>query len=137
MTKNYALPLVATLFIMGSSANATAMGEASYHLRLAVPVVCTVKHSPSIAVDGAGYHLGDLQEFCNSARGYILTVNYAPGSLKGAVIAVGEERVTLDGSGQTIITRSTMPHARSRGIFAQPGSGGFDTDRLDFNIEAL
>jgi hypothetical protein len=69
--------------------------------------------------------------------GYALVVNYAPGTMKGAVVAVGEERVVLDGSGRAVIGQT--PRVRASAIAKSspsPGAAGFDTDRLDFNIEA-
>ncbi|WP_253190369.1 hypothetical protein [Sphingomonas sp. LM7] len=105
-------------------------------MRLTVPLVCTVSHQSAISAAGTGYRLGALREFCNAPSGYALVVNYAPGSMKGAVVAVGEERVVLDGSGRAVISQTPGPRIRDREVFAEPGAAGFDTDRLEFNIEA-
>jgi hypothetical protein len=124
------------LLLCGSAASAESIATSTINLRLTVPVVCTVSHQSAISSAGAGYRLGELREFCNAPGGYALVVNYAPGSMKGAVVAVGEERVVLDGSGRAVISHVQGPRIRDREVFAEPGAAGFDTDRLEFNLEA-
>jgi hypothetical protein len=131
-TKMLILPLVA----LASAAGAEPAATGSFHLRVQVPVACTVEHQAAVTPAGAGFRLGNLHEFCNAPQGYSLVVNYAPGSLKGAMIAVGNERITLDGSGRGVVSRSQGPRVRDREVYAQPGAGGFDTDKLDFHLEA-
>lgn len=121
------------LALMPSCALAASVG---YELRLVVPVYCTVKHQ------GTGYgasangavSLGTFREYCNSPRGYDLIVTYTPGALKGTKIIAGEEQITLDGSGRSILSRASGPRLRERVIAAVPGSNGFDTDRLELSI---
>lgn len=125
-----------TLLLAGSAASAQSIANGSLRLQLTVPLVCTVSHQAAISAAGSGYMLGDLREFCNSPSGYLLTVNYMPGSLKGAVVSVGDQRVLLDGSGQAVISHEAGPRIRNRAIFAEPGPQGFDTDRIEFNIQA-
>lgn len=130
------LPLLA-LFAPSSTASATSSASGSYAVRLSVPVICTLSHEAAPAtLAGEGYALGELKEYCNAPGGYAVTVNYVPGSLRGAVIAVGDDRVTLDGSGRTTISRAPGPRIRDRALMAIPGPAGFDTDRLDFRITA-
>lgn len=131
------LPILA-LLSAGAPAGASPEASGSYQLRLSVPVLCTLKHEPgsAVPVGGGGYALGDLQEYCNAPGGYQVMVNYTPGSMRGALISVGEERVILDGSGQTIVSNVPGPRIRDRQIVAVPGPTGFDTDRLDFTIAA-
>lgn len=126
------------LLLCGSAAGAesSGTGTGTFALRLTVPLVCTVSHQSAISPAGAGYRLGELREFCNAPGGYALVVNYAPGSMKGAVVSVGEERVVLDGSGRAVVSQSMGPRVRAREVFAEPGAAGFDTDRLEFNLEA-
>lgn len=124
------------LLLCGSAASAESIGTATLTLRLTVPLVCTVNHQSAISQAGTGYRLGELREFCNAPSGYTLVVRYAPGSMNGAVVAVGEERVVLDGSGRAVISHTAGPRIRAREVFAEPGATGFDTDRLEFNIEA-
>ncbi|MGN6620049.1 MAG: hypothetical protein ACTHKR_03175 [Sphingomonas sp.] len=131
------LPLVA-LLCTASNATASADASASYTVRAVVPVICTLSHPAAAPTPlDHGYALGDLKEYCNAPSGYAVTVNYAPGSLRGAVIAVGDERVMLDGSGSTTISRAPGPRIRDRTLVAIPGPSGFDTDRLNFQITAV
>lgn len=130
------IPAALLLLLTGSAASAQSVASGDFQLRVVVPVICTVRHHTAIAASGDGYTLGDLQEYCNAPNGYMLAVDYAPGSLKGAVVAVGESRVVLDGSGHTVISRERGPRILDREIFAAPGPKGFDTDRLQFNIQA-
>ncbi len=127
---------VLVLFLAGSAAGAQSVSTSSFQLQVAVPVICTVSHHAAISATGDGYLLGNLQEYCNSPRGYNLAVDYAPGSMRGAVVSVGDERIVLDGSGHNVISRATGPRIRDREIFSAPGPQGFDTDHLDFRVEA-
>lgn len=130
------LPLLA-LLIPTATANATSQATGSYRVRLTVPVICTLSHDAAAATPaGDGYALGELKEYCNAPGGYAVTVNYAPGSLRGAIIEVGDDRVMLDGSGSTTISRAPGPRIRDRALMAIPGPAGFDTDRLNFRITA-
>jgi hypothetical protein len=132
------LPKLSAAFLLlcGSAASAESVATGTFTVRLTVPVICTVSHQSAISAAGTGYRLGELREYCNAPSGYALVVNYAPGSMKGAVVAVGEERVVLDGSGRAVIGRAQGPRIRDREVFAEPGAAGFDTDRLEFNLEA-
>ncbi|HVJ03772.1 MAG TPA: hypothetical protein VM662_16455, partial [Sphingomonas sp.] len=58
-----------------------------------------------------------------------------PGSMKGAVVMVGDEKVVLDGSGHSVVSRAPGPRIRDRDVFAVPGPQGFDTDHLDFYVQ--
>lgn len=124
------------LLLCGSAASAESIGSSTFTVRATVPLICTVSHQSAISAAGAGYRLGALREFCNSPNGYSLVVTYTPGSMKGAVVAVGEERVVLDGSGRAVVSQAAGPRIRDREVFAEPGAAGFDTDRLEFNVEA-
>jgi hypothetical protein len=135
--RSAAASLAIAMLCPASIANASVESSGSYLVRAYVPVVCTLTHAigPVAPLD-QGYALGELKEYCNAPSGYSISVNYAPGSLRGAVIAVGDERVTLDGSGNTIVSRAPGPRIRDRAIVAIPGPSGFDTDRLNFQITA-
>lgn len=118
-----------------SPAEAGSESTASYTVELQVPVICNIRYRASpTAQQGDGYELGDLREFCNAPTGYALTVDYAPGSMRGAVLSVGSDRVVLDGSGTTTVSRMPGPAIRDRTIVATPGPAGFDTDMLNFHI---
>ena len=126
----------AALVIVPSAAPAASMG---FDLHLIVPVQCSVNHqSPgSDAFSGGAFALGTFREYCNAAQGYQLIVRYAPGSLRGASVSAGGDTVVLDGSGSTVLSRTTGPRVRQRAIFITPGEHGFDTDRLTVDIEPL
>jgi hypothetical protein len=125
------------LLCCGSAAGAESVSQGSVALHLSVPLVCTVSHAASLTPSGSGYRLGDLREFCNAANGYALTLDYKPGTMKNAVVVLEGERVVLDGSGHTVVSRATGPRSRTRAIYAEAGPQGFDTDRLMFNIQPL
>lgn len=128
------IPVFAMLCI-SQPAGASSQASIGYNLEVNVPVICSLKHQPGIAASvGGGYELGELIEYCNAPDGYTVTVNYAPGSMRGAVVSVGEESVTLDGSGTAVVSRAAGPRIRDRTIVAVPGPAGFDTSRLDFDI---
>lgn len=124
---------VLALAIVPSAAPAASMG---YNLHLVVPVFCSVKLNGEGAggFSGSAYSLGTFREYCNAAQGYQLVVRYAPGSLRGARISAGNDNVTLDGSGSTILSQATGPRVRQRSLFITPGEQGFDTDRLTVDI---
>jgi hypothetical protein len=101
-----------------------------------IPVICTINHVGTPAADSANaVNLGSLREYCNAPGGYALVVNYAPGTMRGARITAGENQIVLDGSGQTVVGRSTRPRIREISLTATPGENGFDTDRLEFRLD--
>jgi len=134
--KAFSKASVIILLLAGSAASAQSVATSSFRLQLSVPVICTVSHRASLSVAGDGYMLGGLREYCNSPNGYSLVVDYAPGSMRGAVVSVGDERVTLDGSGHTVISHAPGPRNVDREIYAAPGPLGFDTDHLEFSVQA-
>lgn len=131
-----ALPLIALMSASGP-AGASSEASAGYLVRVSVPVICQLHHEPGlVAGAGGSYGLGELQEYCNAPGGYQVMVNYTPGSMRGAVVGVGDEHVTLDGSGTALVSRAPGPRIRERAIAVTPGANGFDTDRLNFDIVA-
>jgi hypothetical protein len=110
--------------------------SASFSLRLTVGVNCTVQHQPSGygAPTEDGVSLGELREYCNAPTGYQLAVSYAPGSLRGATVRVGNDEVVLTGSGNAILSRVPGPSMRNRTVSAKPGEAGFDTDVIQFHL---
>lgn len=128
------------LVTAGASAAAPAamVGRMGYQLSVTVPTLCSIKHHPGMMLlSGDEYRLGSLQEYCNAARGYRVNLSYTPGSMRGAVVTVGDDHVVLDGSGSATISVARGPAIRERDLRATPGLAGFDTDRLDFVIETL
>jgi hypothetical protein len=140
MRANFKLGLTASI-LLASSGPASAAAEAggSYTLHLTVPVFCTVKLKPTAAAapDQNVATLGEVDEYCNAATGYKLIVSYAPGTLRGSIVMLGEDRVVLDGSGEAVVSNAAGPRIRSRVLTATPGADGFDTDHLDFRIQPV
>lgn len=132
-----ALTKVAAMLLLasGSAASAQSVASGTFRLQLVVPVICTVQHRPALSAVADGYMLGNLQEYCNAPSGYRVALRYAPGSMRGAVVSLGQERVVLDGSGHAVISQASGPRVREREIFTAPGPQGFDTDRIEFTIE--
>jgi hypothetical protein len=115
----------------------TVAGTGMYVLKLAVPMLCDVRFTAggSAAGTGGSFDLGKLGEFCNDGQGYSVVVNYAPGTLRGAVLQLGTDRVVLDGSGQAVISQSNEARFRTRELVATPGANGFDSSELSFRIQ--
>lgn len=107
-----------------------------FNLSAVVPVQCSVNQQSIGAqqVTGSAISLGTFREYCNAPGGYQLVVRYAPGSLKGARISAGSDAVVLDGSGVSVLSRSTGPRVRERALSMTVGPNGFDTDRLEVDV---
>lgn len=125
-------------------ASAAAMGTGSFILRLTVPVACRVSYTAGgaatliggdAAAPAGAVDLGQIGEFCNDGAGYSVVVDYAPGTLRGAVLQLGSDRVVLDGSGEATISQSQEARIRQRELVATPGANGFDSPELQFNIK--
>ena len=111
MKRSAIAPLL--LFFGGASAGAESLG---YNLRASVPTHCVVEHhATGVGATASGpVALGNIKEFCNSPRGHKLVVQYTPGSLLGAVVVAGEDRVVLNGSGEAILSLASGPTLRTR-----------------------
>lgn len=125
-----------------ATATATAVptspsADTRFLLRATVPVHCEVQQrgggGTAASMDGA-VSLGQFREYCNAPGGYALVVRYAPGSMRGAVLAADGDRIVLNGSGEAVLSRASGPRVRERTITATPGENGFDTDRLSFEL---
>jgi len=132
--------IAAILAASAAPAWATATGSAtgSFELRVRVPMLCRVSYTAGgAAADGANgaVDLGQIGEFCNDGAGYSVVVDYAPGTLRGAVLQLGTDRVVLDGSGKAVISQSPGARIRSRELIATPGANGFDSPALSFQIQ--
>ena len=124
----------AVLASLPVSDNLPQSGSKSVVLSAQVPVVCKVAHSGEITVQGLSYGLGKLLEYCNAPSGFALEVNYTPGSLKGALLQVGENSITLDGSGHNQVMRVAGPKILSQELVTTPGENGFDSNFLTFEV---
>jgi len=130
---------IAALFAASAApawATATSGGTASFLLRLTVPMLCRVSYTAGGGASGANgaVDLGKIGEYCNDGAGYSVVVDYAPGTLRGAVLQLGNDRVVLDGSGEAVISQSPGARIRQRELLATPGANGFDSPQLSFNI---
>jgi hypothetical protein len=131
MKSLYPIAVLAALVPL-TAASAESFG---FNLVYRVPVVCKVDYrAGSGGMAGGGIALGALHEFCNAPNGYELIVNYTAGSMRGAVLIAGDSRVMLDGSGRATVSRSLRPQIRDVQLAAMPGSNGFDTDHLQFQL---
>lgn len=122
------------LLIAPAASNATQ--TKGFQLKLSVPVNCSVNFSQNnvISSDGDNIPLGSFREYCNAASGYQLIVKYTPGTLRGARLLAGNDEITLNGSGEAVLTRSTQPRKRERSISVIPGEDGFNTNQLELYI---
>lgn len=128
---------IAGLALCMGPAQAASSARGSYTLELVVRETCTVRHTPAVMPLGSGaYGLGALKEYCNAPQGYNVLVSYAPGTMKGAIIALGADSVVLNGSGTAVISHAAGPRIADRELVATPGAAGFDTDVLSFQAVA-
>jgi opacity protein-like surface antigen len=135
MVKKLTGVLAATVAVASASA-AIASDSIGFHIRATVPVSCTVGYNPTgISFTDDTVRLGELREYCNAPNGYDLEVRYTPNSLRGVTVNVGNERVTLDGSGFASIRGATGPKIQTRALSVQFGDDGFDTD--EFQVAAI
>jgi len=131
-------PLSAVLLLVtGSSALAAPVASSGTTIRLEVPVVCQLVYRGEVVHQGNHYGLGQLHEYCNSPRGFVVQVEYQPGSLRGAVVLVGNEQITLDGSGRGEIMRSAGPKIATVNLTAIAARDDFDGSSLQFQIVPL
>jgi hypothetical protein len=127
---------LAVTVAVASASTAIASDSIGFHLRAIVPVSCTVGYNPTgISFTEDTVRLGELQESCNAPNGYDLEVRYSPNSLRGVTVNIGNESVTLDGSGFASIRGATGPRIQRRALSVQFGEGGFDTD--EFQVAAV
>ena len=85
-------------------------------LRGHVPVSCHVTGSAAVVdVADATADLGAVREFCNSAAGYDLFLDYAP-QLAGAVVMIDGNAVELGSEGTASIAAEAGPAVRSRDV---------------------
>jgi hypothetical protein len=128
---------IAGIALCVGPAQAASSAPSSFMLQLTVAATCTVSHTPGLMQLGSGaYGLGALKEYCNVPQGYNVVVNYAPGTMKGAIIALGGDSVVLDGSGAAVVSRAPGPRIKDRALVATPGAAGFDTNVLSFQAVA-
>ena len=80
-----------------------------------VAVICRAELSGGIIPTSDRVALGQLTELCNTTQGYQVIMSY-PARLQGARLLIDGVAMTLDGSGQTIISDSYMSAYRIRAL---------------------
>ncbi len=117
---------------LAASSNAS-MG---FRLNATVPTTCSVSmlSTQTGSANGNAVNLGTVREYCNAARGYQVIVSYTPGTLDGAELTAGNDRIVLDGSGRAVLSQTTRPRVRERGLTIVPGAAGFDTSQFQLDI---
>jgi hypothetical protein len=133
------LPLMsaALLLLPASSVGAASSASTGSTISLEVPVNCKLVHRGDFAQLGDAYSLGQLYEYCNAPGGFLVQVEYQPGSLQGATVQVGEQTVVLDGSGHNQVMGASGPKISTVNVVANPGSNAFDAGALQFQIVPL
>lgn len=101
MRKSSILASIAALTAFVAAGPAYA-ASATIELRATVPVVCNLAYR-------SGGSFGQLHAFCNSARGYVIEVQYTPGALENALLTAGDAQLRLDGSGRQTLVDSNWP----------------------------
>ena len=133
----FRLVSAAPLLLIGPSIAASPVATAGTTVSLEVPVICRVVHRGVVAQQGDAYSLGQLFEYCNAPRGFLVQVAYEPGSLRGTIVQAGDARVVLDGSGESAIIRGSGPKISTVDVSATPGPQGFNPAALQFQIVPL
>lgn len=100
---------------------AAAASTATLTLHGFVPVICRAnfESAPSEGANGIE-ELGNIDEFCNSGRGYRVIVDYDPGTDPGFLVVDGRQ-VALDGSGTVVIAQSSGPAITKSSLGYIPG----------------
>ncbi|MCC7267273.1 MAG: hypothetical protein IT546_08020 [Caulobacteraceae bacterium] len=124
----------------GASSQAFAAdGSASttISVRAQVPVICRVElSSHHVRPNRHGIvDLGSAHEFCNAPRGYRVLMQH-PANLRHAALWVGGERIPLSPGGETMLTDSDQPNARSVRVKLDLGHSSVHCPALGVRIEA-
>lgn len=91
-------------------------GTYEISLRGLVPVICRVTINEKIRpAGGVLVDLGEMNEFCNNANGYIVYVDHTPDVI-GAIMIVDGRRIELSPHGSTAIYQSNRPGNRTHKI---------------------
>ena len=135
--KSFRIGLAALLAMAPISASALD-ASGSISLRATVPLVCNISVLGSgTYIDSDTVALGSVRELCNGANGYAVTVSYNPGTLVGATLRLGEDAVTLDGSGKAVVSNVLGAGYRVRPLSLDAGANGkIDSLELSLTIQS-
>lgn len=100
----------------GSRAEAAADLGLRIELKAQVGVVCKLDFDSAMVTPDQGSHIqfGMVQEFCNAASGYRISLNFDPSMLQGARFQLGSDAVELGNSGYEVVTRYDAANIRQR-----------------------
>lgn len=127
----------APLLLAGADAKAASTATIGTTISLEVPVICKIAHRGEGGPPSDSFSFGDYLEYCNSPGGFLVQVEYQPGSLRGAVMHFGPDKIVLDGSGQTEVMRSTAPRISNVAVSGEGGPSQFRGAGLHLEIIPL
>lgn len=103
-------------------------------LRGDVQLNCQVRIGATLVASTAGpVDLGGMNEFCNSASGYDVFVDFAP-EMAGATLLVDGKPVVLAGSGTIRLSGEPGPTALMRSLQLDAGTASLASAALSFRI---
>lgn len=108
-----------------------------FHLSLDVPVVCKIRHEGRAPSNAQSTDLGRIVQYCNAPNGYTVAVDYAPGQLRGSVLAIDDRLIVLNGSGHQEILREAGPRVTSSLVKLDGASGKRESAPIQFSIEPI
>lgn len=135
MAKSRFLLLASLAVCAAASTQAQANSAFSTQVSAIVPTICKVAHGGDVTDLGGSFGLGQITEYCNAPGGFSLYVDYAPGTLVGTKLLVGQNTIELDGSGHAAITEHQGPKIVTSDITVTPGKNGFDSGFLTFGVD--
>ena len=137
---------IAKIAAVAASAVLLAMAPASYaqgdagQYRIGVaghvPVICRVSVDANQLAPNAGTtSLGNLNEFCNNARGYQVVADYSPVMAGGSLVVDGVE-IPLNSNGTVTVSRSATAASTHRKVELKLAGSG-QPGALTFRIMPL
>ena len=111
--------------------------SATMNLHANVPIVCKLAYHGEPAQGPEGYTLGRLHEYCNAPSGFVVEVEYQPGTLHGTILKLGDRELLLDGSGHGEMGRTSGPKIADLQLAANLANVGTRSSSLGFRITPL
>lgn len=106
------LAVAAAVFAGGVQSAAASAAASRIELHGFVPVICRYEvNSSVVSVQDGTADFGPVQQFCNSGRGYVFTVQHDP-NFHGLFVVDGHA-VPASPSGLTVLEQSSTPTART------------------------